>query len=250
MRHRLALLGVGFLVACGSSDGGSPAAAGAGGGGAGGDAGAADIAGSSNVNGGGGATAGASAVAGATSADAGAAGTEADAGAAGTASMYVDCDLVISAPSETCNLTLTEFPAPAGQGATMLKSGHPQQQGIHTQLDTKDSTEELDISVSGDAPSVGAVYNVNGQDAAGAATVTFSVGGAQLFSWNASLGGVVSVKAVKAGAVSGYSNVTFHLDKVEFSPGVGAPKPGATPMDNQAAGTFKLSGNCTGAISK
>jgi hypothetical protein len=175
------------------------------------------------------------------------AGTASDAAAgndAGHAMPAMACELQISDVMDS-NISITAISTPAGQGSTTHKDGHLQQQGIHAGSSSNDLIVSFDVTVGGDTPTVGATYEVDVQNSAANTGVFLQVGNVSAVDhvWSGKAGETISIAAVTPGLISSYDDVTFHFDNLvmEVDP---------DSINNQATGTFKISGDCKGAITK
>lgn len=156
-------------------------------------------------------------------------------------SVGMACELQFT-DSAGSNLSQTSFSSGVGQGNTTHKAGHPIEYGIAASANTATSSVIFNITVSGDAPAAGASYTIANDDTSVVdLTINDVTGGTGLHDWAAVAGSKVSVDAVGPGPVPKYTNVTFSLVDVVMEPSKIASM-------NNAAGTFKVSGKCSGNI--
>jgi len=164
-------------------------------------------------------------------------------GTGGSMPGTMDCQLAIA--NTDANIDLTEFSAPAGQGSEKHPQMGPFQYGFAASAMTMGIVRLLNIGVGGPVLTQGMTYTID-DTSGGIVLLTLNDinGTTGEKDWTAMPGSTMTVDAITPGLVSQYQNVTFGLSNLvmqaDTSLGAG----------NKATGSFKMSGKCTGAITK
>ncbi len=135
-----------------------------------------------------------------------------------------------------------QFTAAHAQGAEKHPEGRPFAYGFAGSASTASEIRLLNIGVSGPALAQGMTYSLDDKGAIRLLTINNTGAMTGEMDWRAAPGGKMTADSVKPGVISGYRSVTFGLHDVVMAP---TPNLGA---GNKATGTFKMSGECNGAV--
>ena len=157
----------------------------------------------------------------------------------GGSTPAMECELTIT--NIDANIDITSYGASHAQGAEK----HVEGEAIAYVFAAADSshkgvTELLNIGVSGPMLTQGMTYSLDEKSSILLLTIIDTT--AVEKDWKAAPGAKMTVDLIKPGVVTGYRSVTFGLTDVllEADAELGA--------GNKATGTFKMSGECTGAV--